>query len=68
MSLSLTCTLRKGCQMDLTLEDLHYRLHQLRVLETETDDPLAERLVRALIVELEDLLTAVPSPEENSPG
>jgi hypothetical protein len=43
--------------MDRTLEDLHHRLHQLRVLETETDDPLAERLVRTLIVELEDLLT-----------
>jgi hypothetical protein len=54
--------------MDLTLEDLHHRLHQLRVLETETDDPLAERLVRALIVELEDLLTAVPRPEKNSRG
>jgi hypothetical protein len=39
--------------MDLTLEDLH----QPRLLETETDDPLAERLVRDLIVEIEDRLT-----------
>jgi hypothetical protein len=54
--------------MDLTLEDLHHRLHQLRLLETETDDPLAERLVRDLIVELEDRLAAVPSPVKYSPG
>ena len=46
------------CQMDLTLEDLHHRLDQLRFLATQTDDPLAERLVRDLIVELEDRLTA----------
>jgi hypothetical protein len=46
--------------MDLTLEDLRYRLDQLRLLATETDDPLAERLVRGLIVELEDRLTAEP--------
>jgi hypothetical protein len=44
--------------MDLTLEDLHHRLDQLRFLATQTDDPLAERLVRDLIVELEDRLTA----------
>jgi hypothetical protein len=54
--------------MDLTLEDLHHRLRQLRLLETETDDPLAERLVQDLIVELEDRLTAVSSPVKNSPG
>jgi hypothetical protein len=54
--------------MDLTLEDLHHRLHQLRLLEIETNDPLAERLVRDLIVELEDRLTAVLSPVKNSPG
>jgi len=54
--------------MDLTLEDLHHRLHQLRLLEIETDDPLAERLVRDLIVELEDRLTAGPSAVKNSPG
>jgi hypothetical protein len=52
--------------MDLTLEDLHHRLHQLRLLET--DDPLAVRLVRDLIVELEDRLAAVPSPVKYSPG
>ena len=50
--------------MDLAPEDLRHRLHQLRLLATETDDPLAERLVRDLIVELEDRLTAEPSPSE----
>ena len=54
--------------MDLAPEDLRHRLHQLRVLATETDDPLAGRLVRDLIVELEARLTAVPSPVKNSPG
>ena len=54
--------------MDLTLEDLHHRLHQLRLLETETNDPLAVRLVQDLIVELEDRLAAVPSPVKYSPG
>jgi len=49
---------QEGWQMDLTLEDLHHRLDQLRFLATQTDDPLAERLVRDLIVELEDRLTA----------
>jgi SpoVK/Ycf46/Vps4 family AAA+-type ATPase len=44
--------------MELTLEDLHHRLDQLRFLATQTDDPLADRLVRDLIVELEDRLTA----------
>ena len=39
-------------------EDLHHRLDQLRLLATETTDPLAERLVRELIAELEDQLTA----------
>jgi len=43
--------------MDLTLEDLRHRLDQLRFLVTQTYDPLAEGLVRDLIVELEDLLT-----------
>jgi hypothetical protein len=33
-------------------EDLHHRLDQLRLLASETDDPLAERLVRDMIVEL----------------
>ena len=54
--------------MDLVPEDLRHRLHQLRFLATETDDPLAERLVQDLIVELEDRLTAVPSPVKNSLG
>ncbi len=44
--------------MDQVQEDLHHRLHQLRFLASETDDPLAERLVRDLIVELEDRLMA----------
>jgi hypothetical protein len=50
--------------MDLTLEHLHHRLDQLRFLATQTDDPLAERLVRDLIVELEDRLTAEPYARE----
>jgi hypothetical protein len=54
--------------MDREREDLHHRLHQLRFLASETDDPLAERLVRDLIVELEDRLTADPSPTKYSPG
>ena len=37
-------------------EDLHHRLDQLRLLATETSDPLAERLVRDMIAELEDQL------------
>jgi hypothetical protein len=44
--------------MNPTAEDIHRRLDQLRLLASETDDPLAERLVRDLIVELEDMLTA----------
>ena len=39
-------------------EDLHHRLDQLRLLATETTDPLAERLVRDMIAELEDRLRA----------
>jgi hypothetical protein len=39
-------------------EDLHHRLDQLRLLATETTDPLAARLVRDMIAELEDRLTA----------
>jgi hypothetical protein len=35
-------------------DDLHYRLDQLRLLGSETDDPLAERLVWDLIIELEN--------------
>ena len=54
--------------MDLAPEDLRHRLHQLRFLATETDDPLAEWLVQDLIVELEDRLAAEPSPGKNSPG
>jgi hypothetical protein len=45
-------------------EDLHHRLHQLRLLETETTDPLAERLIRAMIAELEDRLKADSSQYE----
>jgi hypothetical protein len=44
--------------MDQVQEDLHHRLHQLRFLASEADDLLAERLVRDLIVELEDRLMA----------
>ena len=51
---------QEGRQMDVTPQDLHHRLDQLRLLATETDDPLAERLVRDLIVELEDRLRAYP--------
>jgi hypothetical protein len=47
----------KGRQMNEAPEDLHHRLGQLRFLATETTDPLAERLVRELIAELEDRLT-----------
>jgi len=39
-------------------EDLHHRLDQLRLLATETTDPLAERLVRDMIIEFENRLTA----------
>jgi hypothetical protein len=53
--------------MNLTPEDLHHRLDQLRFLATQTDDPLAEQLVRDLIVELEDRLTPDPSPIKYSP-
>jgi hypothetical protein len=37
--------------MNPTAEDLHHGLDQLRLLASETDDPLAQRLVRDLIVE-----------------
>jgi hypothetical protein len=53
-------------------EDLHHRLDQLRLLASETVDPLAERLVRDMIIELESLLTGNlegPSePNEEQPG
>ena len=39
-------------------EDLHQLLDQLRLVATETADPLAERLVRDMIVELEGQLRA----------
>ena len=64
-SSNFTRTSTWGCQMDLSLEDLHHRLDQLRFLATQTDDPLAEPLVRDLIVELEEL-TAAPSPVKHS--
>ena len=54
--------------MDLTPEDLHYRLDQLRFLASETDDPLAARLVQDLIVELEDRLTAEALSAPSSPS
>jgi hypothetical protein len=44
--------------MNETPHDLHHRLDQLRLLVTEATDPLAERLVRDMIAELEDRLTA----------
>jgi hypothetical protein len=44
-------------------EDLRYRLDQLRLLATETNDPLAERLVRDMIAELEDQLADVSQPK-----
>jgi hypothetical protein len=53
--------------MDLAPDDLHHRLDQLRLLEAETTDPLAERLVQDLIVELEDELAAA-SDARASPG
>jgi hypothetical protein len=68
----LTLALRKGRQMSEARADLHHRLDQLRLLATETTDPLAERLVRDLIAELEDRLTsdlshpkrAAPDPDK----
>jgi hypothetical protein len=54
--------------MDPTPEDLYYRLDQLRFLATETSDPLAERLVQDLIVELEGRLIDEPSPVKYSLG
>jgi hypothetical protein len=44
--------------MNVPPECLHQRLNQLRLLATETTDPLAERLMRAMIAELEDRLRA----------
>ena len=44
--------------MDQVQEDLHHQLDQLHVLAAEINDPLAERLVRDLIVELEGRLMA----------
>jgi hypothetical protein len=54
----LILILRKARQMSEPPEYLHHRLNQLRLLATDTTDPLAERLVRAMIAELEDRLTA----------
>jgi hypothetical protein len=54
--------------MDLTLEDLRHRLDQLRLLASETDDPLAERLVRDMIAKLEDRLMAEGSNAPASPS
>ena len=44
--------------MNQAPEDLHHRLDQLRLLATETTDPLAQRLVRDMIAELGDRLRA----------
>ena len=49
--------------MDATPEDLHHRLEQLRLLAAETTDPLAQRLMRDIIVEVEDQLTATRESE-----
>jgi nitrate reductase assembly molybdenum cofactor insertion protein NarJ len=57
-------TLRKARQMNEPPEYLHRRLNQLRLLATETTDPLAERLIRAMIAELEDRLKADSSQYE----
>jgi hypothetical protein len=54
--------------MSLVSEDLRHRLHQLQLLAAETNDPLAERLVQELIVELEDeLATTSKSLNEKPP-
>jgi hypothetical protein len=47
-------------------ECLHHRLNQLRLLATETTDPLAERLMRAMIAELEDRLRADSSQSKRA--
>jgi hypothetical protein len=47
-------------------EYLHHRLNQLRLLATETTDPLAERLMRAMIAELEDRLRADSSQSKRA--
>ena len=44
-------------------EDLHHRLDQLRLLAMETTDPLAERLVRDMIIELERLTADSSQPK-----
>jgi hypothetical protein len=55
--------------MSEAAEDLHHRLDQLRLLASETDDSLAERLVRDMIIELESLLTGnLKRPSEASEG
>ena len=48
-------------------EDLHHRLDQLRLLAAETTDPLAERLVRDMIAELEDRLRRADSKRASEP-
>jgi hypothetical protein len=54
--------------MNQAPEDLHHRLDQLRVLATETTDPLAAQLVRDMIAELEDRLTAdLSQPKRAAP-
>jgi hypothetical protein len=48
-------------------ERRRFGYRRLRFLASETDDPLAARLVQDLIVEVEEL-TADPSPVKHSPG
>jgi hypothetical protein len=52
--------------MNQAPEDLHHRLDQLRLLATETTDPLAERLVRDMIAELENRLTVDSSQSKRA--
>jgi hypothetical protein len=44
--------------MDATPEKLRHQLEQLRFLAGETTDPLAQRLMRDIIVQVENQLTA----------
>ena len=60
-------TLRKARQMNEPPEYLHHRLDQLRLLAMETTDPLAERLVRDMIAELEDRLRRADSKRASEP-
>jgi hypothetical protein len=52
--------------MNEAAEELHHRLNQLRLLAMETTHPLAELLVRDMIIELENQLRA-ESKRANDP-